>query len=361
MLANILTNAKRLTKLNKAISLHRLLVIFLQSNPAPFVAIPCLDILASCLATPGLDSFQRQFEAEGGFALLAKTLAPIWNAHIQEIVFEMLFGPTGPAAASLACPPAIASIMAALDTLLQSASGVSASNDMAGSIGSIGSLKSLSFTPMRSAHKDDSDSDSDGTEVDDDDRLENLLNTFTQVYRQSSPLRRALTARRIETMLPAMVDFVTMSGSSSERAAAVGWLQALIDLSKAPPTILTQLKLLVEQLRSSSSADSTGRTPTSMSGSITRPGVARRRSSNLSTSMGRLSTSASTVSSPITSSPIRSRPSAEAGPIARLRAGVPTRVPLRRTLTGESILQEEKDKNSAWRMIILSTVSWTRG
>jgi hypothetical protein len=105
MLAGLLTNAKRLTKLNKAVSLHRLLVIFLQSNPAPFVAMPCVDILALCLSTPGLDSFQRNFEAEGGFALLAKTLPPIWNPHIQETVFGMLFGPTGTAGASLACPP----------------------------------------------------------------------------------------------------------------------------------------------------------------------------------------------------------------------------------------------------------------
>lgn len=354
MLAEILTSPKRLVKLNKAISLHRLLVIFLQSNPAPFVAVPCLDILALCLSTPGVDSFQRQFEGEGGFALLAKTLAPIWDAHILETVFTMLLGPTGSAGASLACPPAIASVMAALDVLLQAANGGSAGGDDA-LARSVSSLSSLSITPARKANGDDSDSDS-GTEVDndDDDRLENLLNKLTQVYRQSSPLRRALTARRIETMLPAMVDFVTLSVTSTseraeaQRSAAVSWLQALVDLSKAPATILTQLRLLIEQLKASSSSDSTStRTPASLSGSITRPTPARRSSGNMSASYTgrRLSSSASSFSAP--------------SPIARLRAGGTTpRVPLRRTLTGESILQEEQDKNAAWRMIILSTVSF---
>lgn len=361
MLADILTNSKRLTKLNKAISLHRLIVIFLQSNPAPFVAIPCLDILASCLSTPTLESFQRQFEAEGGFALLAKTLAPIWNTHIQDTVLGMLFGPTGSAAASLACPPAIASLMAALESLLQSAAGGGGGDDgLARSVGSLSSQKRLPITPLRNVDDSESDAGSDTTEVDNDERLESLLNKLAQVYRQSSPLRRALTARRIETMLPAVVDFVTMSVSSrseraeAQRAAAVEWLQALVDLSKAPATILTQLKLLIEQLKASSSADTAGRTPTSMAGSVSslsRPPHARRSSSNMSASLGRLSSSTSNLSSPI-----RRRPSTDAGPIARLRTGNTPRVPLRRTLTGESILQEEQDKNSAWRMIILSTV-----
>jgi hypothetical protein len=316
--------------------------------------MPCVDILALCLSTPGLDSFQRNFEAEGGFALLAKTLPPIWNPHIQETVFGMLFGPTGTAGASLACPPAIGTIMAALDALLQSAAGGGGGDDMARSVGSISStLSGLSITPMRQQADANSDSESD-TEIDDDGRLESLLTKLAQVYRQSSPLRRAMTARRIETMLPAMVDFVTLSVSSStvaaegQRAAAVQWLQALVDLSKAPTTVITQLKLLIEQLKASSSDDTSGRTPTSMAGSITRPAPPRRSSSNLSSSMRSTSSF---------SSPLRRRPSGDSGPIARLRAGNAPRVPLRRTLTGESILQEGQDKNSAWRMIILSTVS----
>lgn len=122
MVANLLHNAQRLIKLNKALALHRLLVIFLSSNPAHYVVMPCLDILERCLVTPGLESFQRSFENEGGFALLARTLASVWNAGIQEKVFNILLGPgEGGGGSSLHCAPIISAMMAALEALLQSA------------------------------------------------------------------------------------------------------------------------------------------------------------------------------------------------------------------------------------------------
>lgn len=250
MMADVLHNQKRLVKLNKSLSLHRLLVVFLQSNPAPFVAYPCLDILAHCLSTPGLESFQRSFESEGGFALLAKVLAPIWNDAVQETIFRMVFGDTGPAGASLACPPAMQSLMTALDALLQAATdtaGGGMGNSMSRSIGSIRSLAMTTpLTAVAPAPADD-DADSDD-DAGDDDRLEKLLNKLAAVYRQSSAFRRAVPARRIESMLPSMVDFAAVSASSSQpervevqRAAAVNWLIALVDLSKAPSTVIVQV------------------------------------------------------------------------------------------------------------------------
>jgi hypothetical protein len=262
MMAEVLRSPKLLVKLNKALSLNRLLVVFLQSNPAAYVVLPCLDIVASCLSTPGLESFQRSFESEGGFTLLAKTLAPIWSASVQETVFRILFGSVGPAGAALVCPPIIPTILTAVDVLLQ-------------------------------------DPGKDG-------RLEQLLNKLAEVYRQSSALRRAINARKIETLLPNMVEFAVLSSSTSQRAAAVNFLTALIDLSKAPPTIITQLKLLVEQLRAPPARQDL--TPTSPA--------------------------PSSVHSPL----MRSHPGA-----------------LRRTLTGESLLASEHDKNAAWRQIILSS------
>lgn len=237
MLADLLQNTKRLIKLTKALSLHRLLVVFIQSDPAPFVVIPCLDILATGLSTPGLESFQRSFENEGGFALLARALAPLWDAHIQDTIFRMIFGPTGPAGAALVCPAAIASLMTALDSLLQLASGTATAPTSAVS-------PLLSSGPLPPLVLDGSAGESETP----DDRLENLLNQLAEVYRQSSAFRRALTARRIESMIPSLVDFAAMSTSSrnlqqaeNQRAAAVNWLNALIDLSKAPPTVLTQV------------------------------------------------------------------------------------------------------------------------
>lgn len=248
MLAQFLTNPKRLVKLNKALALHRLLVIFLQSNPAPYVALPCLDILAMCLSTPGIESFQRQFESEGGFALLARTLAPLWSERVQTTVFGMIFGSTGTAGSSLACIPAMAAPMAALDLLLQAECETGSSNDLARSIGS---LRSLAITQA-----DDGENGEihvcqltvDADDSPDDDRLEMLLLKLAEVYRQSSAFRRAFTVRRIESMLPSMVDFAAMTATStrperaeSQRVAAVAWLSALVDLSKAPSTVLTQV------------------------------------------------------------------------------------------------------------------------
>lgn len=359
-LAEFLKNNKRLVKLNKAIALHRLLVIFLQSNPAPYVAIPCLDILALCLSTPGVESFQRQFESEGGFALLARTLAPLWNDEIQATVFGMIFGSTGTAASSIACPAAIAAPMAALELLLQAeceASG-GTGNDLSRSIGS---LRSLTITSKAGDDDDDEDTENENPT---DDRLEQLLLKQAEVYRQSSPFRRAITVRRIEAILPTMVDFAAMSVTSAQperaenqRVAAVRFLTALIELSKAPSTVITQLKAVVEQLRSTLSPQSRSST---LPGSVprspaVRPTPLRRGSSNLASSF------TNTFSSSPTASPIRRRPSQDAGTfsaLTRVRSQSSQKhVSLRRTLSGESILREEQDKNAAWRMIIISTVS----
>jgi hypothetical protein len=142
------------------------------------------------------------------------------------------------------------SLMTALDALLQAATDT-AGGGMGNSMSrSIGSIRSLAMTTPRTSvvpapADDDADSDDDAG---DDDRLEKLLNKLAAVYRQSSAFRRAVPARRIESMLPSMVDFAAVSASSSQperveaqRAAAVNWLTALVDLSKAPSTVIVQV------------------------------------------------------------------------------------------------------------------------
>jgi len=56
---------------------------------------------------------------------------------------------------------------------------------------------------------------------------------------------------------------------------------------------------------------------------------------------------------------VRRRPSAEAGGFthARSRSIQEKRIPLKRVLTGESVLEGGKDKNSAWKLIIIRTAS----
>lgn len=120
MIADVASDHHRLIKLNRSIALHRLLVIFISSNSAYYVILPCLKLLEQCLTTPGLESFQRSFEGEGGFALLARTLGPIWREDIQAAVFRMCIGPDEGKAA-LACPNLVAALMAAVEATLQSA------------------------------------------------------------------------------------------------------------------------------------------------------------------------------------------------------------------------------------------------
>lgn len=116
-IADLVEDNQRLIKLNRAIALHRLLVIFISSNSAYYVIIPCLQILKQCLTTPGLESFQRSFEGEGGFALLGRTLGPIWRNDIHDLVFDMLINPEqrdGPLVSSAMVPV----VTAALESLL---------------------------------------------------------------------------------------------------------------------------------------------------------------------------------------------------------------------------------------------------
>lgn len=124
MIAELSHNGPRLIKLNKSLALHRLLVVFISSNAAYYVIVPSLEILQQCLSTPGLESFQRSFETEGGFALLAKTLPGMWRDDIQSHVFEMLIGEDAGQddKGNVKCPGLVSSVMGALEVLLQVAS-----------------------------------------------------------------------------------------------------------------------------------------------------------------------------------------------------------------------------------------------
>jgi hypothetical protein len=123
MISELSSQPSRLQKLNKSLALHRLLIIFISSNSAFYVIVPCLEILQNCLITPGLEAFQRNFEAEGGFALLARTLGSCWRDDVQKLVFEMMLGPKtaedGKESTTLACGQLVSTVLAALDWLLQ--------------------------------------------------------------------------------------------------------------------------------------------------------------------------------------------------------------------------------------------------
>ena len=71
---------------------------------------------------------------------------------------------------------------------------------------------------------------------------------MTAVYRASAPFRRSMTARRLEDLLPTMTDYAAVSASAgksdfvqSQREAAAQWFQAVVDLSKLPSAIVSQV------------------------------------------------------------------------------------------------------------------------
>ena len=199
-----------------------------------------------------------------------------------------------------------------------------------------------------------------------DTRLQDLLTELTAVYRASSPFRRLITGRRVEQMLPALADFAAVSASSNrpdtarpQQLAAAEWLQALIDKSKLSNALVTQIKLILEQLStipqspklSSSVFGSTPSSPRPTTPSYFGSSFGGRFSSTppASPSLG-----GGGMSGPIP----RRRPSTEAG-YSRPRSIVEKRMPLKRVLTGESVLEGGKDKKAAWKLIIIRTAGRT--
>lgn len=155
MIADLSHNGPRLVKLNKSLALHRLLVVFISSNPAYYVIVPSLEILEQCLSTAGLEGFQRSFETEGGFALLAKTLPGIWRDDIQGHVFRMMLGNDvqDDGKSGVKVPGLVSSVMAALDILLQLASeedsgGTSRPTHTRTRSGTINSTFAAGLTPL---------------------------------------------------------------------------------------------------------------------------------------------------------------------------------------------------------------------
>lgn len=189
-----------------------------------------------------------------------------------------------------------------------------------------------------------------------------------------------MTGRKVEQMLPALADFAAVSSSSArpevarrQRLLAAEWLQLIVDQSKISHTLLTQTKLIIEQLRSEPSSPKLSSSSFAMSPSSPRPATSYFGSSLT----GRLSSTPpaspmlgsslggfgfSSISGGGSNGPIpRRRPSTDAGPVGgmlgRSRSIVERRTPLKRVLTGESVLEGGKDKNAAWKLIIIQTVS----
>ncbi|WRT68074.1 uncharacterized protein IL334_005049 [Kwoniella shivajii] len=352
MVDTLCSDKSRLKKLNKSLALHRLLVIFLSSNSSYYVVIPCLELLEKCITTSGADNFQRSFESEGGFALLATTLAPIWRSDIQTMVIRIMLseGESG----KLQSPHMATCLLTALDYLLQQAGDSEEPGfvpSFQGRRKSMTSIRSFSFATLTA----------DDTGDEDDNRLGLLLIEVASLFRTSSGFRKQINAKKIEALLPNMADFAAVSGGSNgkpeiikaQREAAVEYLQVLIDLAELPISMVNQMKLIIEQLQTSTTSPKTMSSSFIMSPPSPRIGGSSFFGQSLTSRYG---------SSPISTPGIgpgapRRRPSVDMPGFTKSRPIMDKRIPLKRVITGESILEGGKDKNAAWKMIIIQTDS----
>lgn len=171
-------------------------------------------------------------------------------------------------------------------------------------------------------------------------------------------------------MLPALAEFAAVSASStrpdaarSQRAAAAAFLQAIVAQSKISNNLLTQTNLIIEQLRSAPSSPRLSSSSFALSPTSPRPGTSYLGSS-LSGRLSQTPPASPALGSSLGGFPVpRRRPSTEYGAMmgmgfpARSRSIKEQRTPLKRVLTGESILDGGKDKNAAWKTIIIQTDS----
>lgn len=81
----LLQDQERLQKLLTVLPMHRIMVILITCNPADYVLLPCLQVISMSLNSQYGSTFQKRLEAEGGFVLLAKNLAPIWDREVEDI------------------------------------------------------------------------------------------------------------------------------------------------------------------------------------------------------------------------------------------------------------------------------------
>ena len=78
------------------------------------------------------------------------------------------------------------------------------------------------------------------------------MSASTKLYLDSSAFRRAISTKRVESMLPALADFAAVSATSTKpgtrekRAAAIDWISALVSKAKSrlPNAVVEQVRVL---------------------------------------------------------------------------------------------------------------------
>jgi hypothetical protein len=286
----ILQSPTHLGKLMTTLPLHRVLIIFLSSNPAIFVALPALEIVVLCLDSPNEDVFQRKFESEvsapkegwrciqahsiqafititpqGGFVLLARVLAAVWNSRTRELVFRGLLGPEGPTDNANVRARMLPCVLAALEKLLQTACDVdeassrptahrprSATTSRLASP-SIQTASSPISVGKRSSGKQDFLSilltclaAAGDSALSTSDELSPLLDDIIHAYTSCQGFRKIFTNNRVEGVIPLLTDFISLSASPAnvtsdivdQRQKVKEFIEAIINTDNKLPTLI---------------------------------------------------------------------------------------------------------------------------
>ncbi|CDZ97004.1 Lysosomal trafficking regulator LYST and related BEACH and WD40 repeat proteins [Phaffia rhodozyma] len=219
-LARLIRNPSHLAKLHSNLPLHRVLLLFLSGYPKPLVVESTMYIISHLLTSSVGDGFAKKFDNEGGFVQLSKQLASIWDPKIHRLAFSILSGVSiedyvEGSNSAVACSYIFPSILTALENHLSLISQAVRMRSISG--GSIHSTSQASINP-------------DALYEDSERLLRSIINLLT-----SSPTFAKLTKSRKsvpEKLVAMSTSFLstTESWSGEPDAQVIGIRESVFEL-----------------------------------------------------------------------------------------------------------------------------------
>lgn len=325
-------------KLQSVLAVHQVLVVLLTCNPAAFVVGPCMSMVTTILTSSTGAQFRQKFEREGGFELLIKTTPPVWDLEIQKLIFKALEERQEDEWVNEALFPCVTS---ALERLVQSAFEESAPTPTQRMPIHQGNNSSLATSPS-------SPPESESPDTSNIVLLTKLLDTLNDCLEEHDTYSSMLTVMQVDSLIPCIADFASISitpgggsvGTERTRAQLDRFLVNVTQMLELPSITSSQISALLEQLRASGQSTMSA-TPLSSSAHSAR------------TIMSQFSPRTPSQFAPTSPGRSTKRLALSRNPSSR-RNFFSRKIPLIRRLTGDSSLNEVKDKNLAWKQSIVS-------
>lgn len=117
-LVSILFSASHFSKFVTALPFTRVCLLLLGDHPTPDIAVQVLTLIG--LAMRSSPSFARKFELISGWTYLRIVLPGAWNAEVQNVSFDLLYGRIAETNQTrgnklISCPQIMPAILSALD------------------------------------------------------------------------------------------------------------------------------------------------------------------------------------------------------------------------------------------------------